>query len=218
MVRVGIIRESTQDVIRCALNAKALGADALLITPVYYFGSNFAGNYGFFSDIAKKVQLPIIIYNVVPTNIISSEDFVKLLEIDEVFGIKQVDPVRHAESSAICTSVKKARVYSACDQLLYGTYVSGSSGAISALVTIAPELCVKQWQAFKAGDQKTAMKIHQQLLPIVRTYLQRPFPGRIKQLLNMQGRNVGKGRLPNVMPTKIEQKEMAVVLKEAGLL
>lgn len=217
-VVAGIIRNSTQEVIRCALNAKALGADALLVTPVFYFGSTFAGNYGFFSDIAKKVRLPIIIYNVVPTNIISSEDFVKLLEIDEVFGIKQVDPVRHAETSAMCASVKKARVYSACDQMLYGTYVSGSAGAISALVTVAPELCVKQWQAFKVGDQKTAMKIHQQLVPIVSTYLQRPFPGRVKQLLNMQGRNVGKGRLPNVMPTKVEEAEMAKVLRGAGLL
>jgi 4-hydroxy-tetrahydrodipicolinate synthase len=217
-VVAGIIRNSTQEVIRSALNAKALGADALLVTPVFYFGSTSAGNYGFFSDIAKTVQLPIIIYNVVPTNIISSEDFVKLLEIDEVFGIKQVDPVRHAESSAMCASVEKARVYSACDQMLYGTYVSGSAGAISALVTIAPELCVKQWQAFKTGDQETAMRIHQQLLPIVRTYLQRPFPGRVKQLLNMQGRDVGIGRLPNVMPTKSEQEEMAIVLKGAGLL
>lgn len=214
----GVIRNSTGDVIRCALDAKALGADAILITPVHYFGSTPEGNYGFFRDIAKAVGLPIIIYNVVPTNIIGQEDFVKLLEIDEVFGIKQVDPVRHAETSVICASVKKARVYSACDQLLYGTYVSGSAGAISALVTIAPELCVKQWKAFKAGDQKTAMDIQRRLVPIVRTYLLRPFPGRVKELLNLQGRNVGKGRLPNVMPTKKEREAMELALKGAGLI
>jgi 4-hydroxy-tetrahydrodipicolinate synthase len=214
----GVIRNSTQDVIKCALDAKRLGADAILVTPVSYFGSTFEGNYGFFKDIAKAVKLPIIIYNVVPTNIIGQEDFLKLLEIDEVFGIKQVDPVRHAETSALCLSVKKARVFSACDQMLYGTYVSGSAGAISALVTIAPELCVKQWKAFKAGDQKTAMEIQQKLVPIVRTYLLRPFPGRVKELLNLQGRNVGKGRLPNIMPSKKEREEMVKALKGAGLV
>jgi 4-hydroxy-tetrahydrodipicolinate synthase len=217
-VVAGIIRNSTMDVIRCALDAKALGADAILITPVFYFGCTFEGNYGFFRDVAKAVKLPIIIYNVVPTNIIGQEDFLKLLEIDEVFGIKQVDPVRHAETSALCGSIKKARVYSACDQLLYGTYVAGSAGAISALVTIAPELCVKQWKAFKAGDQKTAMDIQRKLVPIVRTYLLRPFPGRLKELLNLQGRHVGKGRLPNVMPSKKEREEMIIALKGAGLI
>jgi 4-hydroxy-tetrahydrodipicolinate synthase len=217
-VAAGIIRNSTRDVIRCALDAKALGADAVLITPVFYFGSTFEGNYGFFKDIAKAVKLPIIIYNVVPTNIIGQEDFLKLLEIDEVFGIKQVDPVRHAETSVLCGSVKKAKVYSACDQMLYGTYVSGSAGAISALVTVAPELCIKQWKAFKTGDQKTAMEIQQKLVPIVRTYLLKPFPGRVKELLNLQGRNVGKGRLPNVMPARKEREEMERALKGAGLI
>lgn len=217
-VVAGIIRNSTREVIKAGLKAKALGADALLVTPVSYFGSTPAGNYAFYKEIGKKVGLPIIIYNVVPINVITTEDFLKLLEIDEVFGIKQVDPIRHAETSALTVGIKKARVYSACDQLLYGTYVSGSSGAISALVTVAPELCVKQWKAFKQGDQKTASEIQLKLVPIVRTYLLRPFPGKVKELLNLQGRQVGKGRSPNVMPTIKERDVMIAALKGAGLI
>jgi len=217
-VVAGIIRNATRDVIRCALDAKTLGVDAILVTPVSYYGCTALGNYEFFREIARQVKLPLIIYNVVPTNVIGPEEFLNLLQIDEVFGIKQVDPVRHAETSALCASVGKARVYSACDQMLYGTYVSGSAGAISALVTVAPDLCVKQWKAFKEGDQHTAMEIHKKLVPIVQTYLQRPFPGRVKELLNLQGRSVGKGRHPNVMPTPKEREEMVKALKQAGLL
>ena len=33
-----IIRNSTKDVIRAALDAKEIGVDALLITPVFYYG------------------------------------------------------------------------------------------------------------------------------------------------------------------------------------
>lgn len=217
-VVAGIIRNSTRDVLRCARTAKALGVDGLLITPAFYFGSSFAGNYQFFATVAKEIKLPIVIYNVVPTNIISSEEFVKLLAIKEVYGIKQVDPVRHAETSVLCASSKKARVYSACDQLLYGTYVSGSAGAISALVTVAPQLCVKQWNAFQAGDQQTAMEIQHQLLPVVRAYSARPYPGKVKALLNLQGRKVGVARLPSVMPTDDELEAMKVALKGAGLI
>lgn len=217
-VIAGIIRNSTGDVIRAALDAKAIGADALLITPVFYYGCTIEGNYAFFKEIADRVQLPIIIYNVVTTNIISPEDFVKLLEIEQVVGIKQVDPVKLAEICALCARNAKAKVYSACDQMLYGTYVSGAIGAISALITIAPELCVKQWNAFKSGDQKTAMEIQLRLVPIVRTYLQKPFPGKVKELLNLQNRRVGIGRHPNVMPTSKEREEMRDALRNAGLL
>ena len=217
-VIAGIIRNSTADVVRAALDAKAIGVDALLVTPVFYYGCTPEGNYEFFKEIARRVQLPIIIYNVVATNLVSPEDFVKLLEIDEVVGIKQVDPVKLAEICALCVGNTKAKVYSACDQMLYATYVSGAVGAISALITIAPELCVKQWNAFKSGDQRTAMEIQLRLVPIVRTYLQKPFPGKVKELLNLQHRKVGIGRHPNIMPTPEERGAMKEALRNAGLL
>jgi 4-hydroxy-tetrahydrodipicolinate synthase len=217
-VLAGIIRNSTREVLRCAATANEIGVDGLLVTPAFYFGSSFAGNFQFYESVGKATRLPIIIYNVVPTNIIGSDEFVKLLEIKEVFGIKQVDPVRHAETSVLCAAVKKARIYSACDQLLYGTYVSGSAGAISALVTVAPAMCVEQWNAFKAGDQKTAMDIQRKLLPVVRAYSARPYPGKVKALLDLQGRKVGKARLPSVMPTKEELEAMKAALKYAGLI
>ncbi|MDQ2080543.1 dihydrodipicolinate synthase family protein [Xanthobacteraceae bacterium Astr-EGSB] len=216
-VLAGVIRNSTLEVLRCAKTAKELGVDGLLVTPAFYFGSTFAGNFQFFETIGKETRLPIIVYNVVPTNVIGSDDFVKLLEIEEVFGIKQVDPVKHAETSVLCASVDKARIYSACDQLLYGTYVSGSAGAISALVTVAPAMCVQQWNAFKAGDQKTAMDIQRKLLPVVRAYSNRPYPGKVKALLDLQGRKVGMARLPSVMPTGEELEAMKAALKYAGL-
>lgn len=217
-VIAGIIRNSTADVIRAALDAKAIGVDALLVTPVFYFGCTAEGNYEFFKQIGERVRLPIIIYNVVPTNVISPEDFVKLLEIEQVVGIKQVDPVKLAEICALCAGNAKAKVYSACDQMLYATYVSGAIGAISALVSIAPELCVKQWNAFRSGDQRTAMEIQLRLVPIVRTYLQKPFPGKVKELLNLQNRRAGIGRHPNVMPTSKEREDMKEALRNAGLL
>jgi 4-hydroxy-tetrahydrodipicolinate synthase len=217
-VIAGIIRNSTKDVIRAALDAKEIGVDALLITPVFYYGATAEGNYAFFQEISDRVQLPIIIYNVVPTNVVSVEDFLKLLSIEQVVGIKEVDPVRLSELGSLCAKNEKEKIYSACDQMLYGTYVSGAIGAISALITVAPELCVEQWNAFKNGDQRTAMEIQIKLVPVVRTYLQKPFPGKVKELLNLQNREVGIARSPNVMPTLQEKAIMKDALRNAGLL
>jgi 4-hydroxy-tetrahydrodipicolinate synthase len=215
-VFAGIIRNSTRDVIRASKDAKEIGADVLLITPVFYHGATEDGNYEFFREIARAISLPIVIYNVVATNIISPESFMRLSEIDEVIGIKQVDPVKLAEIAVIADT--ETLIYSACDQMLYGTYVSGACGSISALVTVAPKLCVDQWNAYKAGDQVTAMSLQRKLVPIVRSYLEPPYPGKVKELLNLQGRQVGVGRMPNTMPTAQRKDEMRAALNNAGLL
>jgi 4-hydroxy-tetrahydrodipicolinate synthase len=110
------------------------------------------------------------------------------------------------------------KVYGACDELLYGSYVSGASGAISALVTVAPRLCVDQWRAFKSGDQTKAMEIHKKIFPLVKCYSEKPFPGKVKELLNLQGRKVGKGRRPILEPTAAEKKHIKTSFKKAGLI
>lgn len=59
--------------IRAGLDAKAVGADALRITPVFYHGATEQENYEFFREIGEAVRLPVIIYNVVPGNIIMNK-------------------------------------------------------------------------------------------------------------------------------------------------
>ena len=215
-VYAGIIRNSTREVVRAGLDAKARGADVLLVTPVFYHGATDEGNFEFYREIGEAVRLPIIIYNVVASNLITPTFFERLTGLEWVIGIKQVDPVRLAEIAALCHG--RHLVYAACDQMLYGTYVSGACGAFSAMVTIAPELCRRQWRAFKRGDQKTAMEIQKHMVPIVMTYLQSPYPGKVKALLNLQGRTGGLPRKP-ILPVEGELLErMRAALQGAGLL
>lgn len=214
-VYAGIIRNSTRDVIRAGREAKALGASALLVTPVFYYSATEAENFLFYKEICEKVQLPVIIYNVVPTNIISPSLFQKIDEIDWIVGIKQVDPVKLAEIAAVNNG--KYNVYAACDHLLYSSYVAGACGAISALVTVAPHLCVQQWKAFKRGDQEEAMRIQKKLLPLVISYFNVPFPEKIKTLLHLQGRSAGHPLKPMQLVDPALQQHMKTALINAGL-
>jgi 4-hydroxy-tetrahydrodipicolinate synthase len=126
-----------------------------------------------------------------------------------------VDPVRLAEIAAFNDG--SYNVYAACDQMLYGTYVAGACGAFSAMVTIAPELCKSQWNAFIRGDQREAMAIQKRMVPIVMTYLQAPYPGKVKALINLQGRTGGLPRKP-ILPVKGELlKRMRTALRNAKL-
>jgi 4-hydroxy-tetrahydrodipicolinate synthase len=212
-VYAGIIRNSTRDVIRAGLDAKAIGADALLVTPVFYHGATEEENYQFFREIGEAVKLPVIIYNVVPTNIISPALFYRMAKLEWVLGIKQVDPVRMADMAA----AGDYQVYGACDQMLYGIYVSGACGAISAMITVAPDLCVRQWKAFQAGRQQEAMDIQRKLTPIVTTYLRAPYPPKVKALINLQGRSGGFPRKPAIPVAEPLLSEMRSALANAGL-
>lgn len=82
-------RNSTRDAIKTAQIAKMAGADALLVTPVFYHGATPERNYEYYNAIGEAVGLPLIVYNVVPTNLISPEVMLKLCEIDHIVGIKQ---------------------------------------------------------------------------------------------------------------------------------
>jgi 4-hydroxy-tetrahydrodipicolinate synthase len=157
-----------------------------------------------------------VVYNVVASNLISPALFQETSKLEWVIGVKQVDPVRLAEISALNDG--SYLVYAACDQMLYGTYTAGACGAFSAMVTIAPELCKRQWDAFKAGDQQTAMAIHRQMVPIVMTYLSPPYPGKVKALVNLQGRSGGLPRKPILPVTDNAQLDtMRTALQRAGV-
>lgn len=212
----GIIRNSTREAIKTGLIAKKAGADALLVTPVFYHGATPDGNYEYYKLIAEKVGLHTIVYNVVPTNQITPEVMLKIGEIEEVIGIKQVGI--EALVAMVYTCGDSIKVFSACDDMLYGTYVSGACGAISAMITAVPELCVKQWKAFKKGDQKTAMEIQRKLYFVREAYNFTPFPGMLKEIINQLGRKVGKSRSPILEPTKKEKEFIRKKLMKAGLL
>jgi len=212
----GVIRNSTREAIKTGLIAKKAGADALLVTPVFYHGATPDGNYEYYKLIAEKVGLLTIVYNVVPTNQITPEVMLKIGEIEEVIGIKQVGI--EALVAMVYTCADSIKVFSACDDMLYGTYVSGACGAISAMITAVPELCIQQWKAFKKGDQKTAMEIQRKLYFVREAYNFTPFPGMLKEIINQLGRKVGKSRSPILEPTKKEKEFIRKKLMKAGLL
>ena len=224
----GVIRNSTRDAVRLASLVCEAGADALLVTPPFYYGGSPQGNRDFYRAIAQEIDRPLLIYNVVPDNRIAPEDMLALADVPQIVGVKQVG----ASELAAMTSLDKKRrgsdprpdvrrtlsVFSACDDMLYPTYVSGACGSIAAINTAVPGLCVEQWRAFERGDHETAAAIHRRLHFVFRSYFRRPFPGRIKQVLQLLGRSVGRARQPIDMPDTAETEQMRALLRQAGLI
>jgi 4-hydroxy-tetrahydrodipicolinate synthase len=212
----GIIRNSTRQAVSAARAAAAAGADALLVTPVFYSGATPDDNARYYQAVSDAVDLPILVYNVSPTNVIEPEIMRRLSEIERVIGIKQV--VAEGVAAMVAACGDGARVFGASDAMLYGTYTAGAVGAFSALITVAPDACVQQWRAYVAGDQATAAEIGQRLAPIALAYASRPFTSKVKAFIELQGRAVGHCRAPVSDVTAEERQAYRRLLERAALL
>ncbi|WP_284285933.1 dihydrodipicolinate synthase family protein [Alicyclobacillus fastidiosus] len=219
-VVAGIIRNCTRDALRTAKAVATTGVKALMITPVHYhvLAPGDEGNFKFYQKIAEEIGLPIIIYNVVPHNVISPECLIKLADIPEIVAIKQSGGDIHKLAEMVQQCGNRIIVMSAVDDLLFPTYVIGAQGSIVAPSAIIPELIVEQWQAYLRKDYQSAEVLHQRILPVVQAISGVNFPAKIKEAIRQLGRSSGITRSPGIEPTQSEKEKIRNALVAAGVL
>lgn len=216
----GIIRDSTREVIHYGRALKEVGVDALQITPVHYlFNPGEEGTIAYYREIGEAVQLPIVIYNVVPWNTIDPTTLLRLAEQEWIIGVKQSGGDIHKLADLLRASKgSKLRIFSAIDALLYPSFLLGAHGAVAGILTIAPKLCVDLWNACQRRDLDTALVLHERLLPIWRVVDAPDMTARIKAALDLQGRAVGPARGPLLPVSPAVREQIRATLIESGVI
>jgi 4-hydroxy-tetrahydrodipicolinate synthase len=216
----GIIVDSTRQAIERAKAVQDLNVAALQITPVHYlFKPNDEMMYQYFSTISQEVDIPILIYNVIPWSYCSPELLIRIItEVEGVIGVKQSASDVKLLADLIHGLKDRGKIFSAVDALLYPSYALGAHGSIAAILTAVPELCVKQWNQFKRGDHLGALESHRKLLSIWNAISEDNLPANVKYAMELQGRPGGIPRSP--MPSSSEEQKTNIkkALKLAGLI
>ncbi len=197
----GIMRMCTQDAVRTGLAAKEAGADAIMVTPTAYnvLVPNEEGMFDFYSTISREVGLPVIIYNVIPQNEIKPALFKRLLEETEyVRGIKQSVGGIQALYAMKMAVEPKGWTFAATDEMIGSCFELGVTGAISAILAVFPELCVKMWDCAQKGDTQTVKELQKKLYYPWVCLGGNQFPIRMKYALQVLGRDAGYCRSPIV--------------------
>jgi dihydrodipicolinate synthase/N-acetylneuraminate lyase len=213
----GVIRNSTREAIRTALAVKKAGATVLMVQPIRYLdGTDADGNYRFYDRISEAVGLPMIIYNVVRQNEVRPAEFVKLLEIENVIGIKQcsINYGLQGFLEMALTCGKKSLIISAVDDMLYTTFDLGAVGALCASLTLFPEITVEIWNAFQAGDSERAKALQAKIFPIWNLIAGPQFQRRVKETLRQLGRPVGLAASPRGEATPAEKEIIRRALQQ----
>jgi len=218
-VIAGIIRDSTAEVVRYGKALKEVGVAALQVTPVHYlFQPDEATTIEHYQRICDETGLPVIIYNVIPYALVPATTVARMLnELPSVIAVKQSGGNIHQLADLLHAAPTGGKVFTAVDDLLYPGYLLGAQGAISATLTVVPQLCLDQWDAVQRGDHKTALEIHNKLLPIWRSIDGPNMTLRIKAALALQGRNGGSGRSPLTPVSDAERQVIRAALEAAGI-
>jgi 4-hydroxy-tetrahydrodipicolinate synthase len=218
-VITGIIGDSTRAVIHAAEKLGELGVAALLIAPIHYlYSPGEAGNIAFYREIDRVIDLPLIIDNVVPWNTLSPRLLVGLADIPNVIGVNQCAGGLPALAELISINARQLKIFSAIDDLLYPSFNLGIDGAIAAIVTVLPDLCLKLWNATEAGDHEAARELHRRILPVWGVLNHADLPARAKAAIELRGRRVGSPRHPLLPVSAPVRAEIDSALDHAGVL
>jgi 4-hydroxy-tetrahydrodipicolinate synthase len=219
-VITGIITDSTASAVERGLAVKDLGVAALQVTPVHYlFRPDDDAMVKHFGTLASRTGLPIIIYNVVPWTYLSPQLLARIIaSVPGVIGVKQSAGDMKLLADLLLLVGNGARIMTAVDALLYPSFALGAHGAIAAILTAAPSLCVPLWEAVQAGDHKQALVLHEKLLPIWNAISHDNLPANVKHCQELQGRAAGVPRAPMPATSTAQARRIREALHHAGLV
>lgn len=219
-VIAGIIQNSTAATVEFAQAIAAAGAHGLQVTPVHYlFKPGIEETVYHYKTVAESVGLPLVIYNVVPWSMVEVPALLELTtQVPEVVSVKQSGGDLHKVADLLWKLPERTTILTAVDDLLYPAFTIGAQGSVSGTSSIAPGLVIELFNAVKTEDHETARSLHRRLLPLWRAVEGNNLAVRMKEVIRLQGRDVGYARRPIDPLTDADRKRIRDAVEYAGLL
>jgi 4-hydroxy-tetrahydrodipicolinate synthase len=230
-VVAGVYSDGTAEAVELARDARAAGAAGILVFPptLFMWGAQQKPDMAVrhFSEIASKVDLPIIVFEYPPASGIgyAPETLARLAEIPQVAGVKDwsneiVAFERNLRS--LRATGRPVAMLSSFTMSLMATFVLGADGAISGMGSVAADLQAALFEACQKGDLDGARRINDRLDPLVRVFYAPPFVdmhNRMKEALVLLGRIPAAHVRPPLTPVSPSEREaIRRALVASGLL
>lgn len=189
---------NTKQVIEYSKKVENLGVNGLLIVTPYYNKCTQKGLIEHYTEIAKNVSLPIILYSVTSRTGVNIEPktCLELSKIENIVAIKEASGnlSQVAEIAHLCGD--NLNIYSGNDDQIVPVLSLGGIGVISVLSHVLPEYTHNMVQNFFDGNIKKATKMQLDAIPLVKSLFSEVNPIPVKEALNILGYNYGVPRLP----------------------
>jgi 4-hydroxy-tetrahydrodipicolinate synthase len=205
---------------RYALEAKARGADGIMLAPPPYSKPSQEGIIQTVKQVLHHCSLPILLYTIPSRTGVSMthETVIELAQNPQIVGIKDASGdlsystellQRLAEAGTACC------VYSGDDAATLPLASLGAYGVVSVLSNIAPRTFSTLFSFLEQKKNKEALELHRTLYPLTKALFAAPNPTAVKALaktLRLCGSCV---RLPHTPVSK--NLEEALIAKHKTL-
>lgn len=211
----------TDDSVEFARKVVSLGIDAIMAVVPYYNKPPQEGLYRHFRAIADAVDVPVILYNIPGRCVINMEpDTILRLahDCENIVAVKQANSDLSQTAAIIQDAPEGFEVFAGDDELTLPMMGMGGTGVISVLSHIAGERFKEMIDAQTAGDHTRALRVHLELLPLMKSLFVTANPIMVKKAMELQGFSVGGVRLPLVEATAAQTDEIARVMRHVGVL
>ncbi len=228
---VGIGGPYTAAAVENARDAKAAGADALLVFPIAAFQGQALDPevpYQYHRAISQAADLPLILFQLQPALggvIYSREVLTRLLEIDNVVALKEAsfDALQFVQTKTLIEqAARPITLLTGNDNFILHSLILGAAGALIGCGTLATAQQVQMYEAALARDYETAFALSDIVQPLAAAIFAPPvstYRARTKEALRLLGIIPNAiVRPPLLTLTSDEQAQVRQALVRAGLL
>jgi 4-hydroxy-tetrahydrodipicolinate synthase len=189
---------STREAIRLARHAEKAGATACLVVAPYYLHPADKGMYQHFYEVAKAVDLPIILYNIPQTvdAYIPRQVLEDLADIENIVGLKDSSGNVSYTMEVLEMTRGRLDVVVGHDEVVLPSLAGGCSGMILASAQVFPEVWQEVLGKARAGDLEGAREQQLRIQKLARIFVRHGGGVAVKAALNMMGVKVGRPRRP----------------------
>jgi 4-hydroxy-tetrahydrodipicolinate synthase len=220
---------STRLAIEHGLRALRAGADAVALTPPYYYSNTQEELLTHYRVVRDAVDAPLFVYNI-PSTVkvkVEVESIVTLAAEGTVVGIKDsqndLDFARTLSMAANERGVP-LRLFLGTRSLIDAALLVGAHGCIPGIANVVPRACLDAYEAAARGDFPVALRAQQRVVDalaitrVVRGSAPAAGMGGMKAALKAMGviatSNVA---LPLASPTDEDEVRIAGIARNLGL-
>ncbi|MEW5945845.1 MAG: 4-hydroxy-tetrahydrodipicolinate synthase [bacterium] len=188
-VIAGTGSNSTAEAISLTRHAKDAGADAALMIAPYYNRPTQRGLFEHFRAVARKADIPIILYNHQGRTgvTLQPETIRALTEVGRFVAVKDASGGVEYASRVLELCEGKVGVLSGNDPWTLPLLSLGGSGVISVIANIAPGDMGNMVREYLGGNAKKARRLHYRMVPLMRALELEVNPVPVKTAMGMMG-------------------------------
>ncbi len=217
-VVAGTGSNNTEEAVELTSYAKKAGCDGALVITPYYNKPTPEGQYRHYAEIAKKSDIPIMLYNVPSRTGISMlpSTVARLAKVDNIVAIKEAagSVQQVMDILSLCDII----VMSGDDSMVLPFMSVGAKGVVSVVANIIPRKVHDLVKNFLDGNIEDSRKIHYEILPLCKAMFMETNPLPVKTSASMMGLVKEEWRLPLCEMQSDNKAKLEKVLREYKLI